>query len=66
MVVLPFRGTSTGWREGQQESREVQQREVHSPACGEEQLQAPVQAGDQPAGKTALQGRTWGSWGTRG
>lgn len=43
--MLLLRGTSTGWRDGQQESCEVQQRESPSPACWEGQPQAPAQAG---------------------
>jgi len=50
-VVLLFKGTLAGWRDGQQESCEVQCREMPSSVRGEEQPQAPAQAGDQPAGK---------------
>jgi len=30
-VVLPFRGISTGWRNGRQEPPDIHQREVRSP-----------------------------------
>lgn len=57
-VVLPFRGTSTGWWE----SHEVQQ-EVQSPAPEEEQPQAPVCAGGQWTGKMlGKKKQPWGSW----
>jgi len=47
---------------GQQEPRASQRRELQSPVLGEEQPQAPVQAGGCPAGKQPGRGRTWGSW----
>lgn len=59
-VVLPYRGTSTGWWE----SHEVQQ-EVQSPAPEEEQPQAPVCAGEQRTGKMLGQKNPGGPCGAR-
>ena len=42
------------------EPHEVQQGEVQSPAPGEEQLQAPVHAGESPAGKQLYKKRSAG------
>lgn len=51
VVVLPFRGTSTGWRTGPKQLYQVQQREVQSPAPGGGTAPCALRAGDWWAAK---------------
>lgn len=49
-VVLPFRGASTGCRNGQRKTSLFQQREMQIPVPREKQPSTPIHAGDQTSG----------------
>ena len=63
--MLPSSKTWTGWRVGREEPDEVQPGQGQGPAPGEEQSQAPVQAGTDLRESSSVE-RDWECWGTTG